>query len=47
VTERLARSCSRHPGRVIAVWTVVVLASFPAIRLFLGDVLTADVEVTA
>ena len=47
MTERLARSCSRHPGRVIAVWIVVVLASFPAIGLFLGDVLTADVEVTA
>ena len=47
MTERLARSCSRHPGRVIAIWIVVVLASFPAIGLFLGDVLTADVEVTS
>jgi uncharacterized membrane protein YdfJ with MMPL/SSD domain len=47
VTERLARRCSRRPGRVIAVWVVAVLASFPVIGIFLGDVLTADVEVTA
>ena len=47
MTERLARVCSNRPGRVIAVWLVAVLASFPAIGLFLGDVLTADVEVTA
>jgi putative drug exporter of the RND superfamily len=47
MTERLARACSNRPGRVIAVWLVAVLASFPAIGLFLGDVLTADVEVTA
>jgi hypothetical protein len=47
VTERLARAGSRHPGRVIAIWVVAVFASFPAIGIFLGDVLTADVEVTA
>jgi hypothetical protein len=47
VTERLARAGSRYPGRVIAIWVVAVFASFPAIGIFLGDVLTADVEVTA
>jgi putative drug exporter of the RND superfamily len=47
VTERLARACSRRPGRVIAIWVVALLASFPAIGMFLGDVVTADVEITA
>jgi len=47
VTETLARWCGRHPRRVVAIWLVAVLASFPVIGLFLGDVLTADVEVTA
>jgi uncharacterized membrane protein YdfJ with MMPL/SSD domain len=46
LTERLARASSRHPGRVIAIWLVAVIASFPAIAMFLGDVLTADVEIT-
>ncbi len=47
MTETLARWCGRHPRRVVAIWLVAVLASFPVIGLFLGDVLTADVEVTA
>jgi hypothetical protein len=47
VTERLARACSRRPGRVVAVWAVALLASFPAIGLFLRDVVTADVEITS
>jgi uncharacterized membrane protein YdfJ with MMPL/SSD domain len=47
VTERLAKACSRRPGRVIAVWAVVLLASFPVIGMFLGDVVTADVEITS
>jgi putative drug exporter of the RND superfamily len=46
MTERLARASSRHPGRVIAIWVVVLVASFPAIAMFLGDVVTADVETT-
>jgi uncharacterized membrane protein YdfJ with MMPL/SSD domain len=46
MTERLARASSRHPWRAIVIWLVVVVASFPAIAAFLGDVLTTDVEVT-
>ncbi len=46
MTERLARACGRRPGRVIAIWVVALLASFPAIGMFLGDVLTSDVEIT-
>jgi putative drug exporter of the RND superfamily len=47
MTERLARASSRHPWRVVAIWLVLVVASFPVIAMFLGDVLTADVEVTS
>ena len=47
MTERLARASSRHPWRVVAVWLVAVVAAFPAIAMFLGDVLTADVEITS
>jgi putative drug exporter of the RND superfamily len=47
MTERLARAGSSHPWRVIAVWVLVVLASVPAIAMFLGDVLTTDVEITS
>jgi uncharacterized membrane protein YdfJ with MMPL/SSD domain len=32
---------------VVAIWVAVVFASFPAIAVFLGDVLTADIETTA
>jgi putative drug exporter of the RND superfamily len=46
MTERLARASSRRPWRVVAIWVVAVVASFPAIAMFLGDVVTADVEVT-
>ena len=46
MTERLARACSRRPWRVIAVWLVAVAASIAAIGMFLGDVLTTDVEIT-
>ncbi len=46
MTERLARACSRRPWRVIAVWLVAVVASIAAIGMFLGDVLTTDVEIT-
>jgi uncharacterized membrane protein YdfJ with MMPL/SSD domain len=47
MTERLARASSRRPWRVIAIWGVVILAAFAAIGLFLGDVLTTDVETTS
>jgi hypothetical protein len=46
-TERLARASSRRPARVIAIWVVAVVASFAAIGMFLGDVLTTDVEITS
>ena len=32
---------------MIAIWIVAVVASFPAIGVFLGDVLTTDVEITS
>jgi RND superfamily putative drug exporter len=46
MTERLARGSSRRPWRVIAIWVVALVASFPVIAMFLGDVVTADVETT-
>jgi uncharacterized membrane protein YdfJ with MMPL/SSD domain len=46
MTERLARASSRHPWRVIAIWVLAVVVSFPATAMFLGDVVTADVETT-
>jgi len=45
MTERLPRGSSRHPWRVVATWLVAVIAALPAIAMFLGDVLTADVEI--
>ena len=47
MTERLGRASSRRPWRVLAIWLVAVVASFPVIAVFLGDVLTADVEITS
>jgi putative drug exporter of the RND superfamily len=47
MTERLARASSRRPWRVVAIWVLVVIAAFPAIGMFLGDVLTTDVETTS
>ena len=47
MTEWLARACSRRPGRVLAIWLVAMIASFPVIGTFLGDVLTSDVEITS
>ncbi len=47
MTERLAQACSRQPGRVVAIWLVAVIASFPVIGMFLGDVVTSDVEITS
>jgi uncharacterized membrane protein YdfJ with MMPL/SSD domain len=46
MTERLARASSRHPWRAIAIWAFVVLVSLPVIVVFLGDVLTSDIETT-
>jgi RND superfamily putative drug exporter len=46
VIERLARASSERPARMIAIWILAVVASLPAIGMFLGDVLTSDVEIT-
>ena len=46
MTERLARASSRRPWRVVALWLVAMVAAVPAIAMFLGDVLTTDIEVT-
>jgi len=47
MTEWLARTSSLRPWRVVAIWVVAVLAALPAIGMFLGDVITADVEITS
>ena len=47
MTERLARASSRHPWRVVAIWAVAVVAALPVIAMFLGDVLTTDIETTS
>jgi putative drug exporter of the RND superfamily len=46
MTEALARASSRHPWRTIIAWLVVVVLSFAAIGMFLGDALTGDPDVT-
>jgi uncharacterized membrane protein YdfJ with MMPL/SSD domain len=46
MTERLARASSRRPWRVVAVWVLALVVAMPVIGAFLGDVLTADVEIT-
>ena len=40
VTERLARSCSRHPWRAIGGWIVAVVLAVAALALLLGDLTT-------
>jgi RND superfamily putative drug exporter len=44
-TARLARSCARHPWRVIAVWVAVLAFSFVAIG-GLNDALTTSADFT-
>ena len=44
--ERIARASSERPWRMIVIWIVAVVAALPAIVMFLGDVLTSDVEIT-
>jgi uncharacterized membrane protein YdfJ with MMPL/SSD domain len=46
VTERLARAAAAHPWRVIGVWAAVIVLSFGAIALLLGDTLTSEGDVT-
>jgi RND superfamily putative drug exporter len=45
VTERLARSCSRHPWRTLAIWVAVVVVSLGATVTLLHG-LTTDATVT-
>src|SRR4051812_20214482 len=46
-TQGLARACAVHPKRTVAVWVVVVLASFVVIAVLLGSALTTDGDVTS
>jgi uncharacterized membrane protein YdfJ with MMPL/SSD domain len=45
LTERLARSCSRHPWRTLAVWGLVVVVALGAVATLLNG-LTTDATVT-
>jgi putative drug exporter of the RND superfamily len=45
-TQRLARASARHPWRVVAVWLLLVVASFVAIGALLGSALTTDAKIT-
>jgi putative drug exporter of the RND superfamily len=45
VTERLARSCSRHPWRTLSAWVVVVVLSLVAAATLLSG-LTTNASVT-
>jgi len=47
VTERLAQAAAAHPWRVVAAWAAVIVLSFGAIAVLLGDTLTSEGEVTA
>ncbi|HEV2644151.1 MAG TPA: MMPL family transporter, partial [Candidatus Elarobacter sp.] len=42
MTERLARTCSRHPWRTIAAWVAALLLAFAAIALLLPGNLTSN-----
>jgi putative drug exporter of the RND superfamily len=44
--ESLARSSSRHPWRVIAVWVLIVVGMGYASSTFLADALTTDIDFT-
>ncbi|HEU6445490.1 MAG TPA: MMPL family transporter [Gaiellaceae bacterium] len=44
MTERLAASAARHPGRTVAAWIAAVVASIFLIALFLGDALSGEAE---
>jgi uncharacterized membrane protein YdfJ with MMPL/SSD domain len=47
MTERLARACSRHPWRTIAVWLLVIVLSFGVVATLYGDALSGDPDVTS
>src|SRR5262245_34189303 len=40
VTERLARSCSRHPWRTVGGWAAAVVLAVAALALLLGELTT-------
>ncbi|HEX7254789.1 MAG TPA: MMPL family transporter [Gaiellaceae bacterium] len=44
MTERLASSSARHPGRTVLAWVLAVLASLVLIVFFLGDALSGEAE---
>src|SRR3954454_9283963 len=44
--RRLAEVATRHPGRVLAGWGVVVLVSLGLIGALLGSALTSDSSLT-
>jgi putative drug exporter of the RND superfamily len=47
MTERLARSSSRHPWITIAAWIAGLVLSFGIVATLLGDVLTSEGRVTS
>ena len=46
-TRALARAAAVHPGRTLALWGIVLVASLAAIALLLGNGITTDSEVTS
>jgi RND superfamily putative drug exporter len=46
MTERLARHAALHPGRMLALWAAIVVASIAAIVLLLPSALTTEAGVT-
>ena len=45
VTERLARWCSTHPRRTLAIWVLAIVSAVAAVALVMGD-LTTEGHVT-
>jgi RND superfamily putative drug exporter len=44
--ETLARASSRHPGRTIGIWAVILIAGFVAMSTLLSPALTNDFDFT-
>ncbi len=42
--ESLARASSRHPGRTVAIWAVILVLGFGASGVFLSSALTTDFD---
>jgi uncharacterized membrane protein YdfJ with MMPL/SSD domain len=47
MTERLARWCSRHAWRTVAIWVAAMAVSLGAVATIYGDVLSGEAEVTS